>query len=34
VHLLALVPRQQFSCLWRVQATIEEEARDRAEKRW
>ena len=31
VHLLALVPRQQFSAFGGVQATIEEEARDRAE---
>lgn len=31
VHLLALVPRQAFSAFGGVQATIEEEARDRAE---
>ncbi len=31
VHLLALVPRQSFSAFGGVQATIEEEARDRAE---
>ena len=31
VHILALVPRQQFSAFGGVQATIEEEARDRAE---
>lgn len=31
VHLLALVPRQEFSAFGGVQATIEEEARDRAE---
>ncbi len=31
VHLLALVPKQAFSAFGSVQATIEEEARDRAE---
>ncbi len=31
VHLLALVPRQQFSAFGAIQDTIEEEARDRAE---
>ena len=31
VHLLALVPKQEFSAFGGVQATIEEEARDRAE---
>ncbi|APE28768.1 universal stress protein [Aurantiacibacter gangjinensis] len=31
VHLLALVPRQAFNAFGGVQATIEEEARDRAE---
>ncbi|MEO6152133.1 MAG: universal stress protein [Croceibacterium sp.] len=31
VHILALVPRQAFSAFGSVQATIEEEARDRAE---
>lgn len=31
VHILALVPRQSFSAFGAVQATIEEEARDRAE---
>ena len=31
VHLLALVPRQDFSAFGAVQATIEEEAHDRAE---
>ena len=31
VHLLALVPKQDFSAFGAVQATIEEEARDRAE---
>ncbi|KLI63865.1 universal stress protein [Aurantiacibacter marinus] len=31
VHLLALVPRQAFSAFGGIQATIEEEARDRAE---
>ena len=31
VHVLALVPRQEFSAFGGVQATIEEEARDRAE---
>ncbi len=31
VHLLALVPKQSFSAFGGVQATIEEEARDRAE---
>ena len=31
VHILALVPRQQFNAFGGVQATIEEEARDRAE---
>ena len=31
VHLLALVPKQAFSALGTIQATIEEEARDRAE---
>ncbi|MBT2133732.1 universal stress protein [Croceibacterium sp. LX-88] len=31
VHLLALVPKQEFSAFGQVQATIEEEARDRAE---
>jgi nucleotide-binding universal stress UspA family protein len=31
VHLLAIVPRQSFSAFGGVQATIEEEARDRAE---
>lgn len=31
VHLLALVPRQSFSAFGGIQATIEEEARDRAE---
>ena len=31
VHLLALVPRQGFNAFGGVQATIEEEARDRAE---
>ena len=31
VHLLALVPRQEFSAFGAVQETIEEEARDRAE---
>ncbi len=31
VHLLALVPRQSFSAFAGIQATIEEEARDRAE---
>ena len=31
VHILALVPRQQFNAFGGVQATIEEEAHDRAE---
>ena len=31
VHLLALVPKQQFSAFGAIQDTIEEEARDRAE---
>ncbi|MEM6584647.1 MAG: universal stress protein [Pseudomonadota bacterium] len=31
VHILALVPRQSFSAFGAVQATIEQEARDRAE---
>lgn len=31
LHLLALVPRQEFVAFGGVQATIEEEARDRAE---
>ena len=31
VHLLALVPKQEFSAFGAVQETIEEEARDRAE---
>ncbi|MEO0461867.1 MAG: universal stress protein [Pseudomonadota bacterium] len=31
VHILALVPQQNFSAFGAVQATIEEEARDRAE---
>ena len=31
IHLVALVPRQQFSAFAAVQATIEEEARGRAE---
>lgn len=31
VHLLAIVPKQGFSAFGNVQATIEEEARDRAE---
>lgn len=31
VHILALVPRQSFSAFGGIQATIEEEARDRAE---
>lgn len=31
VHILALVPQQNFSAFGGVQATIEEEARDRAE---
>ena len=31
VHLLALVPKQEFSAFGAVQDTIEEEARDRAE---
>jgi len=31
VHILALVPKQEFSAFGGVQATIEEEARDRAE---
>jgi hypothetical protein len=31
VHILALVPRQAFNAFGGVQATIEEEARDRAE---
>ncbi|MEM7688134.1 MAG: universal stress protein [Pseudomonadota bacterium] len=31
VHILALVPQQSFSAFGAVQATIEEEARDRAE---
>lgn len=31
VHLLAIVPRQAFNAFGGVQATIEEEARDRAE---
>ncbi len=31
VHLLAVVPRQAFNAFGGVQATIEEEARDRAE---
>ncbi|MGB3167476.1 MAG: universal stress protein [Alteraurantiacibacter sp.] len=31
VHLLALVPKQNFNAFGGVQATIEEEARDRAE---
>ena len=31
VHLLALVPKQAFSAFGTIQATIEEEARDRAE---
>ena len=31
VHILALVPRQQFSAFGGIQATIEEEAHDRAE---
>lgn len=31
VHILALVPRENFNAFGTVQATIEEEARDRAE---
>lgn len=31
VHILALVPKQNFNAFGAVQATIEEEARDRAE---
>jgi nucleotide-binding universal stress UspA family protein len=31
VHILALVPKQQFNAFGGIQATIEEEARDRAE---
>jgi nucleotide-binding universal stress UspA family protein len=31
VHILALVPKQDFSAFGAIQATIEEEARDRAE---
>ncbi|AKQ42292.1 universal stress family protein [Aurantiacibacter atlanticus] len=31
VHILALVPKQEFSAFGNIQATIEEEARDRAE---
>jgi len=31
VHLLAIVPKQEFNAFAGVQATIEEEARDRAE---
>lgn len=31
VHILAIVPRQEFAVFGGVQATIEEEARDRAE---
>ncbi|MEL6487362.1 MAG: universal stress protein, partial [Pseudomonadota bacterium] len=31
VHILALVPQQSFSAFGSVQATIEQEARDRAE---
>ena len=31
VHILALVPKQDFSAFGGIQATIEEEARDRAE---
>jgi hypothetical protein len=31
VHILALVPRENFNAFGAVQATIEEEARDRAE---
>ncbi|QDM40071.1 MULTISPECIES: universal stress protein [Bacteria] len=31
VHILALVPRESFNAFGAVQATIEEEARDRAE---
>ena len=31
MHLLALVPKQAFNAFGGVQATIEEEARDRAE---
>jgi nucleotide-binding universal stress UspA family protein len=31
VHILALVPKQAFSAFGGIQATIEEEARDRAE---
>ena len=31
VHIVALVPRQQFNAFGGIQATIEEEARDRAE---
>jgi nucleotide-binding universal stress UspA family protein len=31
VHILAIVPQQSFSAFGTVQATIEEEARDRAE---
>ena len=31
VHLLAIVPKQQFNAFGGVQATIEQEARDRAE---
>ena len=31
MHLLALVPKQDFSAFGAIQATIEEEARDRAE---
>lgn len=31
VHILALVPKQAFSAFGTIQATIEEEARDRAE---
>lgn len=31
VHILALVPRQNFNAFGAVQATIEEEAKDRAE---
>ncbi|MGN6500565.1 MAG: universal stress protein, partial [Tsuneonella sp.] len=31
VHILALVPRENFNAFAAVQATIEQEARDRAE---
>ncbi len=31
VHILALVPRQNFNAFGAVQATIEQEAKDRAE---